>query len=266
MLGCISRLEQVWPLLSDWILEITMNFVLRRRQLFGGLAIALCLALVLPVQADDGAVLLTSPSQPTNVGDAILAATTYHDSGQYDRDLALVAGAATKWIVERAPAVQKPAVIFDIDETALANWEVIKRDNFGRPIAGPCDLALDGPCGWAAWDQLAADTAIAPSLEIFRQAISAKATVFFITGRPENQRAATEKNLKETGYDGYERLYMVPNGAKFGSATDFKAPIRGDIEKAGYTIIANIGDQPSDLFGGHAEKMFLLPNPFYRVR
>jgi hypothetical protein len=30
-------------------------------------------------------------------------------------------------------------------------------------------------------------------------------------------------------------------------------------------IIANMGDQPSDLLGGHAEKKFLLPDPFYRV-
>ena len=45
-----------------------------------------------------------------------------------------------------------------------------------------------------------------------------------------------------------------------------KAPLRAEIERAGYTIIANMGDQPSDLFGGHAEKMFLLPNPFYRVK
>jgi hypothetical protein len=233
---------------------------------FGALALMSALCLAVPAKADNGAVLLTSPSQPTNVGDAINAATTYHESGQYDRDLALVAGAATQWIAQRAPGVARPAVVFDIDETALANWEVIKRDNFGRPIAGPCDLALDGPCGWAAWDQLAADTAIAPTLAVFRQARSVKATVFFITGRPENQRAATEKNLKGTGYDGYERLYMVPDDAKFGSATDFKAPVRAEIEKAGFTIIANIGDQPSDLFGGHAEKMFLLPNPFYRVR
>jgi hypothetical protein len=30
-------------------------------------------------------------------------------------------------------------------------------------------------------------------------------------------------------------------------------------------VTANIGDQPSDLSGGYAEKTFLLPNPFYRV-
>jgi len=236
-----------------------------RRQLVGVLSGVAFFCLAEFAMADDGAVLLTSPSQPTNVGDAILAATSYHDSGQYDRDLALVAVAATQWLAQRAPAVVKPAVVFDIDETALANWEVIKRDNFGRPIAGPCDLALDGPCGWAAWDQLAADAPITPTLEVFRQAKAVKATVFFITGRPENQRAATEKNLKDTGYEGYERMYMVPNDAKFGSATDFKAPIRGEIEKAGYTIIANIGDQPSDLTGGHAERTYLLPNPFYRI-
>jgi hypothetical protein len=42
--------------------------------------------------------------------------------------------------------------------------------------------------------------------------------------------------------------------------------VRAEIAGAGFSIIANIGDQPSDLFGGHAEKMFLLPNPFYRVK
>jgi HAD superfamily, subfamily IIIB (Acid phosphatase) len=39
----------------------------------------------------------------------------------------------------------------------------------------------------------------------------------------------------------------------------------GGPEQAGYTIVANVGDQPSDLQGGHAEKRFLLPDPFYRV-
>jgi predicted secreted acid phosphatase len=218
-----------------------------------------------PAGADDAAVLVTTPSQPANIGDAIAAAAAYHDDGQYDRDLALVANAAAQWVSQRASEVTKPAVVFDIDETALANWEVIKRDNFGRPIAGPCDLALDGPCGWTAWDRLAADTAIVPTLEVFRRAKAVNVTVFFITGRPEKQRSATEKNLKDTGYVGYEGLYMVPDDAKFGSATDFKTPVRVEIERAGYKIIANVGDQPSDLFGGHAEKIFLLPNPFYRV-
>jgi putative acid phosphatase of HAD superfamily subfamily IIIB len=89
--------------------------------------------------------------------------------------------------------------------------------------------------------------------------------VFFITGRPENQRAATEGNLRKVGFAGYAQLYMTPNGSHFASASDFKTPIREEIERLGYTIIANMGDQPSDLIGGHAEKKYLLPDPFYRV-
>jgi acid phosphatase len=58
---------------------------------------------------------------------------------------------------------------------------------------------------------------------------------------------------------------MEPVGAHFASAADFKAPQRGDIEEQGYTIIANVGDQPSDLEGGFAERIYLLPNPFYRI-
>ena len=89
--------------------------------------------------------------------------------------------------------------------------------------------------------------------------------VFFITGRPESQREATERNLRTTGYDGFAGLAMVADGQRFASAADFKAPRRAAIEADGYTIIANVGDQPSDLAGGHAERAFLLPNPFYRI-
>lgn len=217
-----------------------------------------------PAAADSN--LLTAPeSQPQNVGDAIRAATTYHESGAYMADVTAITAKASAWIIQRAPQVSRPAVVFDIDETALTNWEVIVRDNFGRPVNGPCDLSIDGPCGWAAWDNLAKDAAIEPTLGVYKSALEAKAAVFFITGRPESQRAATEKNLKAEGYNSFITLFMVPDGTKYASAVDFKAPVRAEIEKGGYTIIANIGDQPSDLLGGYAERIFLLPNPFYRV-
>ena len=123
----------------------------------------------------------------------------------------------------------------------------------------------EGPCGWAAWDFLGKAPVIAPTLEVFRQARALNVTVFFITGRPESQRTATEQNLRAVGYEGYAALYMVPEGAHYASAVAFKMPVRAAIEAEGHTIIANMGDQPSDLAGGHAEKTFLLPNPFYRI-
>jgi predicted secreted acid phosphatase len=204
-------------------------------------------------------------SQPANVGDAKMKALAYHDSGAYDRDLAAIAAKANHWLTARVNATSRPAVVFDIDETALSNWEVILLDDFGRPIKGPCLIGTGAPCGWAEWDQLGRDPAIEPTLDLFRDARAMGVAVFFITGRPESQRGATERNLADAGYSGYTKLYMVPEEAHFKSAADFKAPIRVGLERSGYTILVNMGDQPSDLAGGHAEKGFLLPNPFYRV-
>jgi predicted secreted acid phosphatase len=212
-------------------------------------------------------VLVTSmkAAQPPNAGDAKIAAQRYHDSGAYDRDLAAVDAKALHWITMRVKKVQRPALVLDIDETALSNWEVLQRDDFGRPIPGPCIDESKDPCGWQAWDLLGKDPAIVPTLHVFEAARKLSVAVFFITGRPESQRAATERNLKAAGYGGYEKLYTVPDGSHFVSAADFKAPVRKEIEESGYRIIANIGDQPSDLKGGHAEKTFQLPDPFYRV-
>jgi predicted secreted acid phosphatase len=227
-------------------------------------ALAACTQSGVTPSAESGFVTVTS--QPPNVGDAKIAALKYYESGQYAADLVTVAGQAQAWLDSRAGAVTRPAAVFDIDETALSNWEVLRRDDFGRPIGGPCDVtALDAPCGWAAWDLLGRDKAIQPTLDLYRHGVARGVTVFFITGRPESQRAATARNLAAVGYGKYETLYLVPDGAHFASAADYKAPIRARIEQAGYTIIMNIGDQPSDLQGGHAEKSFLLPDPFYRV-
>ena len=76
---------------------------------------------------------VTVGTQPPNVGDAAAAARAYHDSGAYDRDIAAVATQAGQWISVRAGAVRRPALVLDIDETALSNWEIILRDDFGRP-------------------------------------------------------------------------------------------------------------------------------------
>ncbi len=204
-------------------------------------------------------------SQPPNVGDAKRAATAYHDSGGYARDLAAVAAQASAWLARRAPGTRNPVLVLDIDETSLSNWEVILADDFGRIIGGPCPALPEGPCGWAAWDLLARSRAIAPTLGLFRQARALGVAVVFITGRPESQREATERNLRAEGYEGWARLVMVPDGARFASASAFKAPVRAGLEREGHTIVANLGDQPSDLEGGHAERAFLLPNPFYRI-
>jgi HAD superfamily, subfamily IIIB (Acid phosphatase) len=47
------------------------------------------------------------------------------------------------------------------------------------------------------------------------------------------------------------------------TTVQYKSGARRDIESQGYRIIANVGDQYSDLAGGHAQRAFKLANPFY---
>ncbi len=219
------------------------------------------------------ALLIASPAlaesptlpQPANVGEAKIAATAYHASGAYERDLAAMAASATAWIETRAGQVERPAIVLDIDDTVLTNWTAIVANDYGRVFGGTCNVLPEGPCGWVAWDLRAEAPAIAAMHALFEKARAHSVSVFFITGRDQTQRAATEENLGAKGFSDHAGLFMTPVGERFPSAADFKAPVRAAIEAEGYTIIANIGDQPSDLEGGHAEKTFLLPNPFYRI-
>src|SRR5258708_39547462 len=104
--------------------------------------------------------IIPPPVQPANIGDLKFDATDYYDSGAYLTDLQLAAAPAIAWITDEAQRVDRPAVVFDIDETALSNWEGIKVNDLGRVLDGPCDRPPEGPCGWRAWDLRAQSTVI----------------------------------------------------------------------------------------------------------
>lgn len=204
---------------------------------------------------------------PANVGDAAAAAAAmaYHDNGSYDRDLRSVIHEASEWVRLRASHVSKPAIVLDIDETSLSNWPEIAANHFAYFREGPCDALPEGPCGVDTWEKTAQAKAFAGTLSLYTQARQHGVAVFFVTGRYENEREATARNLETAGYRDWAGLVLREDGSHTASAADYKTPARARIEQDGYRIIANIGDQPSDLAGGHAERGFLLPNPFYRV-
>jgi acid phosphatase len=206
-----------------------------------------------------------SPQQPDNVGELKTDIIAYHQSGNYAREIAAVDAEAEAYILEHANDVAKPALVLDIDETSLSNWPALRANDFGYLPDAPCKNLPNGPCGMKAWQKLAKADAIAPTLHLFNVAKANGVTVFFITGRDERGRASTQKNLHRAGYNGWKALFMRPAGTTTPSAADYKAPARIRIEDEGYAIIASVGDQPSDLAGGHAKRVFLLPDPFYRI-
>ena len=102
---------------------------------------------------------------------------------------------------------------------------------------------------------------IAPTLALYKDARSHRVAVFFVTGRPSAIQSQTEGNLHAAGYDGWTGISFKPGGG----TEAFKSSERAKIERQGYDIVVNMGDQESDLDGGHADRAFKLPNPFYYV-
>jgi acid phosphatase len=158
----------------------------------------------------------------------------------------------------------KPAIVLDIDETSLSNWPAMRLNSWTRIQDGPCDLQK-GPCGLRAWQAMAQSKAITPTLALAQRARQLGVAIFFITGRPPRLREATERNLREQGFD-WAGLVFRPDNVTVASVADFKAPERRKITEQGYSIILNLGDQDSDLKGGYSERTFKLPNPVYYVR
>ena len=196
-----------------------------------------------------------------NIYDAQRLVEEYIRDGRYDEDVSKVVAQARAWLEERARTAVKPAIVLDIDETSLSNWPAYRLNGWVRIINGACDLQ-QGPCGLRAWQALGQSKAIAPTLLLARRARELSVAVFFITGRPSSLREATERNLKDQGYE-WTAVILQPEGAQFASAADFKAPERRKLTEQGYTIVLSLGDQDSDLIGGYAEKTFKLPNPVY---
>lgn len=217
------------------------------------------------------------------------AVRAYRDSGAYGRDVATVAGAARAYLEQRleqaeAPAARscrnryrrhhlrgvrlrlyrrvrvcrrvapprlrgKPAIVLDIDETSLSNYDFLGATNFSA-------LGLVPPAATGT------SPALAPTLELYRLARRRGVAVFFVTGRPEIARIPTEANLRAAGYDRWEGLSFKPSGP---TTVEYKAGQRKLIEEKGFDVVVNLGDQESDLNGGHADRGFKLPNPFYFI-
>ena len=202
-----------------------------------------------------------SSAHVANLFDAQRQVEQYIASGRYEADFARVVAQAQAYVERRAATAVRPAIVLDIDETSLSNWPAYKANGWGRVVAGECNLD-QGPCGLRAWQATAQSKALPPTLALVTRAKSLGVAVFFISGRPQSLRDATMRNLREQGYT-WDDVIVLPEGASFTSAVNFKAPERKKIAERGFTILLSMGDQQSDLDGGYAERTFKLPNPVY---
>ncbi|MET9958528.1 HAD family acid phosphatase [Streptomyces sp. NPDC006326] len=158
------------------------------------------------------------------------------DYGTWRRDVAAVIGTARPYVeqrIARSPAGEKPAIVLDIDNSSLET-----------------DFH---------WFWTFPTPAIPEVRELTRYADEHGVAVFFVTARPGIVYSVTEHNLKAVGYP-VSGLYVRDLPDLFSEVSTYKTAKRAEIEARGYTVIANIGNNQSDLVGGHAERTFKLPD------
>ena len=149
---------------------------------------------------------------------------------------------------------EKLAVVLDIDETSLTNYCEMRREDYG--------FIVQMYNVWMASPESA--MVIPGALRLFNKARTAGVDVFFITGRSDELREATERNLAAAGYKGWKGLALRTGPQKTMSTIDYKSEERQKIVAQGYRIVMSAGDQWSDLKGtAKAEISVKLPNPFY---
>ncbi|MER5730725.1 HAD family acid phosphatase [Streptomyces sp. NPDC002138] len=196
-------------------------------------AVAATVLTLLPATAAEAAPAIAAPAASAPGGNAAIQGVDY---ATWQRDVASVIDAARPGIEQRiaaSPAGEKPAIVLDIDNSSLET-----------------DFH---------WFWTFPTPAISKVRDLTRYANDRGVAIFFVTARPGIIYSLTEHNLKAVGYP-VSGLYVRDLPDLFSQVSAYKTSKRAEIEARGYTIIANIGNNDSDLAGGHAERTVKLPD------
>ncbi|KAL1210655.1 Acid phosphatase 1 [Cardamine amara subsp. amara] len=183
----------------------------------------------------------------------------YINGGQFDEDYNLVASYAIAYAkTVKLGGNGKDAWVFDIDETLLSNIEYYKAHGYGSE---PYDNTK-----FNEWVVQGKAPGFGASLRLYKALKKLGFTIILLTGRDESQRSITEKNLRDAGYFGWNRLLLRGHEDQGKAAAQYKSEQRSKVAEEGFKIHGNTGDQWSDLQGfAVAARSFKVPNPMYYI-
>ncbi|MDZ4832792.1 MAG: HAD family acid phosphatase [Candidatus Melainabacteria bacterium] len=219
------------------------------------LAVLGATALLLPINAA-----LAAPSsqfdkpadEPTGIGNTV--GLEYSQSNEFKKLFSSAVADGRKacdQYLKDHPGASDMCIVSDLDETLLDN-----REHFSSIQKFDWDKFVD-------WVNEAKAPSLKPTANLLEWARKKGFAIFFVTGRPEELRSATIKNLVKNGI-AYDGLYLRPKDDKR-SAIEIKTAYRKQIEDMGFKVVVNIGDQVSDLVGGYAVDCEKLPNKIYFI-
>ncbi len=187
---------------------------------------------------------------------------TFSPTSAYAEELGDIVSHAEHVLAEPRHGHGTKAILFDVDDTTLNTFDYEIYSNF-----------VFDPTTNNAFADAAIFPAVPHMVDLEKFAESLGYEVFFLTGRRDPRRPGTIANLTGQGYDLEEdHLYTRPlddaapwltSCAPTCTTIQYKSLTRQHIESLGFDIVANFGDQFSDLTGGFADETFKLPNPMY---
>ncbi|WP_306992928.1 HAD family acid phosphatase [Amycolatopsis thermophila] len=212
--------------------------------------------------------------EPANLGQVKLDVQAYYgnwvdesgkhhesDDSRWAADVRRQVDGAQRYLATRLQqGVRNPAIVLDIDDTSEVTYGWEADNDFGFDPVKQEKAIDDG-----------AFPAIKPTLALANWAAQHGVRVYFLTGRKEHQGPASLKNLANEGYPAPAAAFFKPETTPPDylpcgltcTTVQYKSGTRAHIEAGGATIVLNLGDQFSDLSGGHAERPVKLPNPMY---
>ena len=190
-------------------------------------------------------------TKPVNLSDARNEVQNYYESGKFDEELdSVIEDAIDKF--DRIEFKDNSVVIFDVDETALNNYELAKKMGFGYVYEIN-----------KKWNAEAKTPAFPQVKKLYDFLLSKGAGIIFLTGRNFTEYDVTYKNLKTAGYNLFDTLVTQIGDETKMRSREFKSMKRTELVKNGYEIIGTVGDQPGDIEGPYHGIQVKIPNYLY---
>ena len=199
-------------------------------------------------------ILFSSCYAPPNLDNVKKDIISYYENGGYADEMNSVVESA-KSELSGLEFNDSTTVVFDVDETVLSNYDILKKDDF-------CYIKKD----WDNWIAEVNCKAVPHMLTLYKFLLDKKVKIVFLTGRKYYQQEDTEINLKAEGFLNYDTLITRSSDEYNLTAVKYKSKVREELEKKGYKIEATIGDQQSDLEGIYNGKVQIkIPNYLYKI-
>ncbi len=176
-----------------------------------------------------------------------------YQSRAYDADLSAITTRALEHFKRlrcRGALPPRAVVVFDLDDTLWSSFSQRAQYDFGS-CPGVPPVSNYPP--------------IRQTVQLYYALLALGIATVLLSGRESTSLPQTLQNLRNAGIDGYSQLLERSTAEDALTAEQYKAARRAQLEREGAVVIGSVGDQLSDLSGGHAGYLVKVPNFLYFI-